>query len=172
MSDARGLLKPWNRPKPAITLPAGSVMLIGHNDDLADDVCEAIDAMGSSEEVPLTPDAVRRILGKDLITAGLRAEAGLIGGGRFICLHTRRDQLSSGLNVLSWLMLTNVFGLGDALIWQVGIGHDLFAWFATQALRDVLLDMLRQAAGGPSTETVHVPSDVPSDDELRELDKL
>jgi hypothetical protein len=98
----------------------------------------------------------------------LRAEAGHGIGAIIVLFHTSRQRWSSGKTVLAFLTLSPVAGV-EALCWNIGLpGRDPFSCSsATQ--RNALMDLLH-ACAGPPMEAVDYWLDVPTDDELRELE--
>jgi hypothetical protein len=149
------------RPRPAATR-FGTVMLLGKTGNLAADIGIAIQAAGG----PIfTVEDIERLLKRERITAGLRAEAGYRGTPLVSIFFTRTETLASGKMAHAFLTLMRT-PPGDAVLWNVGImdnDHDAIMC-ADRTMADTILALLRKAARGPSTDVNEYSVEIPGGD--------
>jgi hypothetical protein len=141
-------------PRPAAT-QSGTVMLLGDTGDLAADVQAALVAAGSE---PFPIEGIKRLLAYDQEARGLRAEAGYWSGPASVNFFTRMERLATGVRAHLFLRLMRT-PPGDAVFWSVSVSSGEWVLSATRDGADEILTMLRDAAGGPSTEVNEYPAD-------------
>jgi hypothetical protein len=143
----------------------GAVMALGDSGDLVEDIIAGLQCMKARADVALSDDDIGRLL----LARQLRNPNADIPADPML-LHTHSERLCGGALVTCDLLFDQI-GSCAALWWQVAMmtgpgGHATRFWSSSQTARDTILDLLRCAAGGRSSELREISPSIPSNAEI------